>query len=774
MTGNRVEGKGFNLFPRLSREGVVMVAVAGSCMAAVTQSVDRRYTLYLVNDLEEPVPLAASDVGISAALRPTALAVVPGEFTADGRMEALLGTADRSIVVVDAAGVGRDQELDGVLMSVVQMLAVSPYGKYVAVFGEKAEVTVLDLGFERRLLQYDTRSETLPSQMVWCAEDAIVLTWPDARGVMLVGPHGDCLQLEYEGAAHVVQEADGFRLLTARTHKLVQQVPPELERVRSITSTSPAAILTMAAAYFKDGDARCDDEVRGLQEDDTLRDAVAECIGAALTEWEHPRQATLLRAASYGKAFDITLEASAFVDACKRLRVLNSLREFDAGMPLTAAQFDALTPPVVVDRLCARHKYRLALNVCDYLAMPKDKVLVHWACAKVRGARPGEPDEAIRDTIRRNLAGVAGVSYADIAATADSAGRRRLATLLLDFEPRASDQVPILLKMREGPLALEKALDSGDADLVYLALLHLRRGVAVAAAAAGASGGLAGGDSAPAAAAAAEAEADEAFMRVVLAYPAAIDLLAAYYHDRGMDPTLLVKLFAAAGRHNDAGHVLVAAAYAESSGDGRVRLLRRAADQFRDGERNPRGTGVERASCAFYRACTEEQVALLATQVELERDLHTDTFVDTSLTDTIHNLVVLGENKRAAAVKDAHKMSDAAFWYTKLRALAKARDWVGLAKFADERRSPIGYKPFVEACMEEHANVEAKKYVARISDYAEKVDMYVAVGAIPEAAELALKQRDLDKLNQLGEMAKLPAAIEAVEKAIATLTGGKR
>ena len=42
------------------------------------------------------------------------------------------------------------------------------------------------------------------------------------------------------------------------------------------------------------------------------------------------------------------------------------------------------------------------------------------------------------------------------AATADSSGRRRLATLLLDFEPRVRDQVPILLKMREGRLALEK------------------------------------------------------------------------------------------------------------------------------------------------------------------------------------------------------------------------------------------------------------------------------------------------------------------------------
>ena len=36
---------------------------------------------------------------------------------------------------------------------------------------------------------------------------------------------------------------------------------------------------------------------------------------------------------------------------------------------------------------------------------------------------------------------------------------------LLDYEPRASDQVPLLLAMKEDRLALQKAVDSGDTDL---------------------------------------------------------------------------------------------------------------------------------------------------------------------------------------------------------------------------------------------------------------------------------------------------------------------
>ncbi len=36
---------------------------------------------------------------------------------------------------------------------------------------------------------------------------------------------------------------------------------------------------------------------------------------------------------------------------------------------------------------------------------------------------------------------------------------------LLDHEPRASNQVPLLLSMKADKLALFKALDSGDTDL---------------------------------------------------------------------------------------------------------------------------------------------------------------------------------------------------------------------------------------------------------------------------------------------------------------------
>ena len=45
---------------------------------------------------------------------------------------------------------------------------------------------------------------------------------------------------------------------------------------------------------------------------------------------------------------------------------------------------------------------------------------------------------------------------------------------LLDHERRAEEQVPLLLQMKQEKVALIKAIQSGDTDMVYHVLLHLR------------------------------------------------------------------------------------------------------------------------------------------------------------------------------------------------------------------------------------------------------------------------------------------------------------
>jgi hypothetical protein len=136
----------------------------------------------------------------------------------------------------------------------------------------------------------------------------------------------------------------------------------------------------------------------------------------------------------------------------------------------------------------------LALRISTYLSIKPDAVLKHWASAKILRSRPsttgtgadadlgGDEDVCKLIVDKFEQLGGADVSYAEIAKRAWDVGRGGLATKvcvpalhssspncrieqLLDHEPRASDQVPLLLSMKEDRLALVKAVDSGDTDL---------------------------------------------------------------------------------------------------------------------------------------------------------------------------------------------------------------------------------------------------------------------------------------------------------------------
>ena len=45
--------------------------------------------------------------------------------------------------------------------------------------------------------------------------------------------------------------------------------------------------------------------------------------------------------------------------------------------------------------------------------------------------------------------------------------------MILDEEPRASDQIPLLIDMKDESAALAKALACGDTNLVYLTIMHV-------------------------------------------------------------------------------------------------------------------------------------------------------------------------------------------------------------------------------------------------------------------------------------------------------------
>ena len=183
---------------------------------------------------------------------------------------------------------------------------------------------------------------------------------------------------------HLVSEPDCCRIITPTGCDMLQRVPLSTVMIRRVGSTEPAALIKDAMEAFENGDPESDVNIRSIADTNQLGEAISTCIESASTEFDIGRQQELLKAASYGKAFCSDLDPQEFVDAAKKLRVLNEVRKADIAMPLTAAQYNLLTPEVLIGRLTLRNRHFLALRICDLLQLRNEGVLVHWAAEKIR------------------------------------------------------------------------------------------------------------------------------------------------------------------------------------------------------------------------------------------------------------------------------------------------------------------------------------------------------------------------------------------------------
>uniref|UniRef100_A0A3Q1GUK0 Vacuolar protein sorting-associated protein 16 homolog n=1 Tax=Acanthochromis polyacanthus TaxID=80966 RepID=A0A3Q1GUK0_9TELE len=248
----------------------------------------------------------------------------------------------------------------------------------------------------------------------------------------------------------LIGELDGVRIISSTNQELLQEVPLVCQDIFKIASMAPGALLLEAHREY---------EVTCLL---ACAWRVSKCL--------------VLQAASFGKCFLTDFSPDQFVSTCRELRVLNAVRESSVGLPLTHAQFKQMTLQVLIDRLVYRQFYPLAIEICRYLKIPDyqgvSRVLKHWASCKVQ--QKDLSDEAIARAVCVKVGDSPGVSYSDIAAKAYECGRTELAIKLLDFEARSGEQVPLLLKMKRSQLALSKAVESGDTDLVYTVVNYLK------------------------------------------------------------------------------------------------------------------------------------------------------------------------------------------------------------------------------------------------------------------------------------------------------------
>uniref|UniRef100_A0A452T601 Vacuolar protein sorting-associated protein 16 homolog n=1 Tax=Ursus maritimus TaxID=29073 RepID=A0A452T601_URSMA len=517
-------------------------------------------------------------------------------------------------------------------------MAVSFTYRHLALFTDTGYIWMGTASLKEKLCEFNCNIRAPPKQMVWCSrprskERAVVVAWE--RRLMVVGDAPESIQFVLDEDSYLVPELDGVRIFSRSTHEFLHEVPVASEEIFKIASMAPGALLLEAQKEYE--------------------------------------------AASFGKCFLDRFPPDSFVRMCQDLRVLNAIRDYYIGIPLTYSQ------------LVLRRLYPLAIQICEYLRLPEvqgvSRILAHWAYV-------GNNEDVAR-AINQKLGDTPGVSYSDIAARAYGCGRTELAIKLLEYEPRSGEQVPLLLKMKRSKLALSKAIESGDTDLVFTVLLHLKNE-------------LNRGD----------------FFMTLRNQPMALSLYRQFCKHQELEtrgPGCWSGSFS--------GHLGLLFARIE----GRVAALQTAADAF------------YKAKNEFAAKATEDQMRLLRLQRRLEDELG-GRFVDLSLHDTVTTLVLGGHSKRAEQLARDFRIPDKRLWWLKLTALADLEDWEELEKFSKSKKSPIGYLPFVEICMKQHNKYEAKKYASRVGPE-QKVKALLLVGDVAQAADVAIEHRNEAELT---------------------------
>lgn len=682
-------------------QNVVECVFWGNGMVCITEA----NQIFCISDFKNPNPCKLADPNLDEY--PLCVAVIEPQYTMSGNVEVLLAVDDL-VLLVEEDGV---QQL-GVGIGPLQKMVVSRNGKLLASFTHDGRLLVISTDFSKIIFEYSCESALPPDQLSWCGMDSVLLYWDDM--LLMVGPYGDPVRYLYDEPIILIPECDGVRILSNTSMEFLQRVPDSTVSIFKIGSTLPAALLYDALDHFDRRSAKADENLRLIRS--SLPEAVEACIDAAGHEFDVSRQRTLLRAASYGQAFCSHVQRDRFQEMCKTLRVLNAVHNSEIGIPLSIQQYKLLTAPVLIGRLINVHQHLLALRISEYLGMNQEVVIMHWACSKIT-ASLAIPDATLLEILLDKLRLCKGISFAAVAAHADKNGRRKLAAMLVEHESRSSKQVPLLLSIGEEDTALTKATESGDTDLVYLVLFHIWQ----------------------------KRPALEYF-GMIQARPLARDLFITYA--RCYKHEFLKDFFLSTGQLQDVAFLL----WKESWELGKNPMASKGSPLH-----GPRIKIIEKAQSLFSETkehtfeskAAEEHAKLIRIQHELEVTTKQAIFVDSSISDTIRTCIVLGNHRAAMKVKTEFKVSEKRWYWLKVFALATIRDWDALEKFSKEKRPPIGYRPFVEACIDADEKGEALKYIPKLTDPRERAESYARIGMAKEAADAASQAKDGELLGRL-------------------------
>ncbi|XP_057368312.1 vacuolar protein sorting-associated protein 16 homolog isoform X2 [Daphnia carinata] len=658
------------------------------------------FRFFVVNNIKDPRIRRFPDIpGVNIA--PSCWTAIHG----DDRQTRVIVAKEKDIYLLDYSEQHVAQKIPEIShhhLSIIAM-AVSPCSKLVALLTDAGVIWIGAFDFRRKFCEHDAQCMLPAVQLVWCGSGAVVLNLGSV--LLVLSPNRDNFTLILDSTSHVCPEVDGLRIITNSSHEFLQKVPLPNQEIFRIGSMSPGAILVEASREFQKRSHRAEEYIRLVK--NQLELAVTQCIQAAGNEWQPTVQKVLLRAAQLGKSFLFDkVDSELFVGICQTLRILNAVRNYKIALPLTFQQYEQLGKTGLLNRLILRRQYTVAIQICQFLQMSEadgiPRVLTEWACYKIKHGLGKLDAEQLASEISAKLGTGSKVSYSSIALKAIECKQEKLAIRLLDFEHRASEQIPLLLKLGQEPQALAKAVESGDPNLIYYVLVVMK-----------------------------ETYSADKFYMTIRHYPSVNALYAKLC--RTIQMGSLEQIYEQEDNFNAQAILSVKDSYRAQKLENRSAMLTTAVKQYRQ------------AKAEIAASLTEDQLKLLKTQSGYESKFGCPA-IDVSLNDTLKLLMRRRDIKETEEMVKKFKVPERRLWWLKVTTFAEIGDWAELEKLSRLKKSPIGYEPFVDVCLQYNNITEAQRYLPKVEEHL-SIKYYVKAKLYTEAAQIAFQRRDTEALH---------------------------
>ena len=573
------------------------------------------------------------------------------------------------------------------------------------------------------------------TEMCWCGSDALcILT---ASEVHILGPEGSSSSLPTRGArALLVQEVDCVRVIEPGCQWLVQRVPESTVDIFGFGSVSPSAVLYDARLFLDKDDPAAEQLISSLcagglggvvgigsdfdsdlTDSDLIHDAVEGCCDAAVFEWDVVRQNQLLLAAAYGRSLCKTSWGSSLIDlSSKTCRLLNTLRQHDIGLPLTAGQLDNIGISGLLDLLLTLRLHSLAFRVAKDFNDDVGRVLTHWAKCKIDSSERKE-DEEIEHILFARLCDSPGVAYHDIAAHAVSSGRKHLATVLINAEPDVRNQVPLLLDLKEFSKALDKALEGGDPNMSFAALSGAARRVPIME-----------------------------LVAMLKQRPAALSFFRD--HMQVQEAGLVHAVLEALGDPAIFGRVEVEQAITRGLEDGAWRL--ESAKIVGEAGKRIGAAPQDPSEAQFVSKAFTELASLQRMQLTFETEIKKPGLLfGLGLLDTVRVCLAHGFSKQAMQVKTEFRIPEATYGMIRVQSLAETANWQALGALIGDKKQILPVAKAFRICVSSGAPIDiSARFAMKIQQPEQRLEAFERLGLDSAGAAAAAEVKDLETLQR--------------------------